>query len=174
MTDQSDLKRLHRAADIVEIKEALTRYCRGIDRADLEIAKSAYHEDAIEDHGPFHGRAWDFLEFVVPIMGNLAVSTRHITNHLVEFDGDVALSEASFIAIQREAESEIDDMLSGRYLDRFERRSDGWRIASRLVVMDWWRRDERNALPFEHEASLKWGKPGSDDPLYARRAEVLG
>src|ERR1700712_2556055 len=34
-----------------EIHEALARYARGIDRGDGELARSAYHEDATDDHG---------------------------------------------------------------------------------------------------------------------------
>jgi hypothetical protein len=32
-----------------------------------------------------------------------------------------------------------DTIGSGRFLDRFERRGDEWRIARRLVVVDWFR-----------------------------------
>ena len=35
------------------IREAMGRYCRGIDRLDVDLIRSAYHEDAFDDHGPF-------------------------------------------------------------------------------------------------------------------------
>src|SRR5262245_17777267 len=37
------------------IQEVLARYCRGVDRADLELLRSVYHPDAIDNHGTFNG-----------------------------------------------------------------------------------------------------------------------
>jgi ketosteroid isomerase-like protein len=166
MADFSKLARLERTADTLEIRDALTRYCRGFERCDLDLAASAYHEDATEVHGPFKGKAREFLAGMLPVLRGYEVSVRHITNLLVEFDGDTALSEAWFIAILREGGSTVDDSGSGRYLDRWERRNGEWRIAARLAVMDWWARVPRSALAFPagHEAVLKWGKRGLDDP----------
>jgi hypothetical protein len=164
MMDYSKVKRLERAADILEIRDVLTRYCLGIDKCDLDLAASAYHEDATEDHGPFVGTARDFLSMVMPILRSYETLVRHITNVSVKFDGDMALSEAYWIAILRDAT--VDLSQSGRYLDRFERRNGEWRIAARLAMVDWWRIDPRNAFPLPHnaEAILKWGKRGFEDP----------
>ena len=49
----------------LEIQEALARYARGIDRQDVELAKSAYHPDATDEHGgPFHGNAHEVMDRV--------------------------------------------------------------------------------------------------------------
>ena len=49
----------------LEIREALARYARGIDRQDVELAKSAYHPDATDEHGgPFHGNAHEVMDRV--------------------------------------------------------------------------------------------------------------
>jgi hypothetical protein len=48
------------------IREVMARYCRGIDRLDVELIKSAYHPDAFDDHGPFKGLRDDFVEWIVP------------------------------------------------------------------------------------------------------------
>lgn len=64
--DTSTEARLMAAADKEEIRDALYRYCRCIDRGDAEVMKSAYHEDAIEHHGTFYeGPARDYCDFVV-------------------------------------------------------------------------------------------------------------
>jgi ketosteroid isomerase-like protein len=166
MSDSPKRSRLEQAIDTVEIRDVLTRYCRGFERGDVDLAASAYHEDATENHGPFKGKARDFLNFMLPILATYEVSIRHITNVSLEFDGDTALSEASFFAILRESGSAVDDSCAGRYFDRFERRNGEWRIAARLAVIDWWRREPRNALTFppDHEEILKWGKRGLDNP----------
>jgi hypothetical protein len=38
------------------IRETLVRYCRGVDRVDRKMPLSAYHLDAIDDHGSSVGR----------------------------------------------------------------------------------------------------------------------
>jgi ketosteroid isomerase-like protein len=165
-SNASDHSRLERAADIVEIRDALSRYCYGFDRGDVDLAASAYHEDATEAHGPFKGRALDFLSQMAPILRSFEVSVRHITNLRVELDGDTAWTEAAFIAFVREGGSQVDDIGSGRYLDRFERRRGEWRIAARLAVIDWWRREPRNDLAFPpgYESILQWAGRGLGDP----------
>ncbi|MET0378059.1 MAG: nuclear transport factor 2 family protein [Spongiibacteraceae bacterium] len=37
----------------IEIRQALVRYCRGVDRSDEAMIRSAFHEDAIDEHGAF-------------------------------------------------------------------------------------------------------------------------
>ena len=46
-------------------REAARRYSYGIDRLDVDVMKSAYWPDAIDDHGLFVGNAWEFCERVV-------------------------------------------------------------------------------------------------------------
>ena len=51
--------------DRQEIYDVLTRYCQGVDRCDVDLIKSVYHEDAQDDHGMFKGRGLDFAEWIV-------------------------------------------------------------------------------------------------------------
>ena len=49
--DHEDLSRRLRALeDRNEILDCLARYARGMDRLDRELARSAYHDDAIDDN----------------------------------------------------------------------------------------------------------------------------
>ena len=56
--------------DKAEILECMHRYCRGIDRLDRAMVRSAYHDDAIDDHigysGPFEG----FLDWAFEYHGS--------------------------------------------------------------------------------------------------------
>jgi hypothetical protein len=47
------------------IRQAVLRYCRGVDRLDAELMLSAYHDGATDDHGVFAGSAADLCARVV-------------------------------------------------------------------------------------------------------------
>lgn len=165
MSDTSNSSRLVRLADIQEIRDALTRYCRGTDRCDFELAASAFHKDSTEDHGPYKGTSHDFLAFVMPILREQYQALyRYITNLSVEFHGDTAESETYWTAILRDAT--LDLIQVGRYLDRWERRKGEWKIAARVAVIEWWRQDPRNHFRFPHEAEAitRFARRGLEDP----------
>lgn len=139
--EQVDLETL--AAEL-EIRRVLARYCRGVDRGDLALLKSVYHPDARDDHGMFVGSGWDFAEALVPAMdGSSLNSQHHLTNVLIELDGDAAAVESYVIAFHpaRDPQSgeEVHHVAGARYLDRFEKRDGAWKIAERRVVIDWTR-----------------------------------
>jgi SnoaL-like domain len=145
-----------------KIHEVLTRYCRAIDRCDLDLLRSVYWEDAIDDHGSFAGNALEFAEYVIPaVRASFEVTMHAITNVHMEVAGDAACTESYVLAYHKfrgdaaQAEQifggryvqQFDWSASGaaghhfffggRYLDRFERRGNTWRIFQRTVVMDW-------------------------------------
>jgi hypothetical protein len=164
MLESPRLQRLERLADTQEIRDALTRYCRGTDRCDFELAASAFYRDSTENHGPFVGTSHDFLAMVMPLLRQYEGLFRYITNLSVEFDGDKAVSESYWVAILRDVTT--DTVQAGRYLDRWERREGEWKIAARLAICEWCRTDIRNAFPFPHEAEaiMKFAKRGLEDP----------
>lgn len=174
--DPGTLARLERAANSVEIRELHSRYCRGIDRGDFDLVLSCYHEDATEEHAGFHGAAREFYGIVKSKLVN-DLTAFHVTNVSVELSGDRhALGEAYYLAIVRGGGGPIDTFMSGRYLDRFERRDGVWRIAHRVATSDWWALVPRNQLPVPDgmEEKLIKGRRGLNDPYYAVRRSILG
>ena len=134
----------------LEIRRVLARYCRAVDRGDVELLKSVYHPDATDDHGTFQGSGWDFAEALVPAMDESSLSSQHhLTNVLIELDGDRAAVESYVLALHpvrdRASAREVHALAGGRYLDRFEKRNGEWKIADRRVVIDW----TRASLPGE-------------------------
>lgn len=127
----------------IEIRQALVRYCRGVDRGDAELIKSAFHEDAKDEHGPFTGNREELAALIVSRFDAAGITGQHqLTNIYIELDGDRARVESYFLALrpQRDAAGNPELVpLSGRYLDRFERRGRLWRIMFRQVVFDWMR-----------------------------------
>jgi SnoaL-like domain len=121
------------------IRDAVLRYCRGVDRADPELIASAYHPDAIDEHGS----ATYTGETVGPGIVNLTASSRvtmhHVTNQLIQLrDAEHAGCETYFNVYQtmpRDGQEMVLHAL-GRYIDRMERRDGEWRIAHRLVIVE--------------------------------------
>jgi hypothetical protein len=129
---------LERLASQAAIIDALARYARGVDRADAELTRSAYHPDAIDEHGSFNGSAWEFAERVNESHARRWATTTHVLGqHLSVIAGDVADTETYVIAYLRRIDGTGVDAVGGRYVDRFERRAGDWRISRRVYVWEW-------------------------------------
>jgi hypothetical protein len=132
-----------RRHDVRAIQEVVLRYCRGIDRLDLDLVRSCYHPDATDTHGSFSGTVDEFLAWVEPLLGRYDATFHLVGNHLVDFPGDgsaeVAVSETYGVAHHRSSDPDPRRNLTVgfRYVDRFERRGGGWRIARRVATTEW-------------------------------------
>jgi hypothetical protein len=139
-------------ADREAIKQCLYRYSRGTDRCDVEMLRSAYWEDAVDNHLTFEGTREEFIAWAMPILQGMDMRFHMIGNIFIELRGDEAAVESyywGFHRIRREDGSAYDVVGSGRYVDRFEKRDDEWRIGRRIVMTDWFR---------EYEDSADWSK----------------
>ena len=128
---------LHELLDKQALHELVVRYCRAVDRADLELLLSCYHDDAIDDHGTFCGPP---AEVFPPVLDRLRrePATQHaLTNESFEIDGDVAYGETYNEMRTTGPDGTMVHGGSGRYLDRFERRDGTWRIARRTSIIEW-------------------------------------
>jgi hypothetical protein len=155
----SMLRLVHDRQQIVEV---LHRYARGIDRCDVELLKSVYHDDATDAHGSFDGNAHEFAEFMVPrLKAQTSYGIHHVTNELVEVDGDRAIAESTLFGYHRvpggresvakffgeeyadrvEAEGALEGeheyFTGGRYLDKLLKRDGIWRIWRRKITVEW-------------------------------------
>lgn len=135
--DADVLATLRTLADRQQILDCLQRYGRGVDRIDQDLIRSAFHDDAIDHHGPVNGSVDDFLAHWLPLQPEREVSQHHITNHTVEIDGDAAHAETYFLFFGKRHGDPVMMISGGRYVDRFERRGGVWRIALRVVISEW-------------------------------------
>lgn len=155
------------------IKDCIYRYARGIDRADEAALLSSYWPDAHDSHGAYDGPVSGFFARVRQVWASGARNIHHVTNILIEFQGDYeAQVESYFLAWQRSVgpdQVERQVMLSGRYCDLFEKRGAEWRVARRTVVYDWVDPQQ----PPEASEAQRFGQRQPiggafpDDPLYA-------
>jgi hypothetical protein len=137
MTEPDLAAALREFQDRQAIYDCMMRYCRGIDRFDAELAKSAYHPGAIDDHGAFVGPADQFIDYAIALHDRLQQRTQHhITNHIVELDGDAAHAESYYIFRSLNKEAPWHSIASGRYIDRLERRDGRWGIVARICTVE--------------------------------------
>jgi hypothetical protein len=135
---------LQQLVDKQQIHEALLRYGMGLDRLDEDLVASVYHDDGIDDHGGAPKTGREFAHWVVGFLRDGFQSTSHvIANALIAVDRDVAHSQTYYFAWQRFERDgrDYDLLISGRYIDRFERRGNAWKIAHRFRLQDWNRID---------------------------------
>lgn len=165
-----DILKFKELIDKQEITEVLLRYCRGVDRCDEALIRSAFFDDAVDDHGGFKMLAPEMARMVVTDNPKtMDFSVHRITNHLIEIDNDVAISEAVVSSVLRMKGESITQFSGSRYLDRFERREGEWRIAFRLIVHDWdgslemgpWR------IPGLPPEAFVWGSRDTDPIMVA-------
>jgi hypothetical protein len=157
---------LQELLDRQAIHDVMCRYARGIDRTDLPLVQSCYHPGATDDHGSFNGTIEDFMPWVEIQLEAFDSIMHFLGNMLIELDGDVAYVETYCISYHRLKGQDVDTLFALRYVDRFEKREDEWRIATRKVVAEWNRVDEVNAPGFGPEFIR--GQKGHGDPAYQR------
>ncbi len=158
------------------IREVMYAYCRGIDRGDEAALRSVYWPDAIDQHGAYNGGAAGFIDAALKTRANGLRMIHQVTNTSIVLRGTQAAVESYFQAFQYDNDPQgklRETFLIGRYVDRFEKRGDEWRVAARTVVYDWM----KESLAPEGDEATRFGprapqgrmKP--DDAWYALMAQ---
>jgi len=155
-------------ADREAIRDCLFRYSRGVDRGDAELLRSVYWPGAMDYHTGFTGTGEEFIEWALPRLMEMEQNVHMIGNVFIRLDGDTAEVESylwSVSVVPGDQPRQI--MVSGRYLDKFEKRKDEWRIAERTVVHDWFNETDQtgdwSVGPFGMSGLLRGG-PLKGDP----------
>jgi len=146
---------LRQQKDRQEIMDCLLRYTRGVDRNEPALMASAYHPDAIDQHGAAPDMApVPFVEWAIGWHRDAQTRHQHIiTNSSIEFDGDSAHVETYYIFWGDNREGPP-SLCFGRYLDRFEKRGGRWGIAHRVCVNELVGAFEKVELPEEWARAL--------------------
>lgn len=138
-TTHSD-PRIQLLLDKDAIRDVLARYTRAIDRYDVDLARSVFHPDAIECHGPFEGLSHDWIDTFDPEEFRTVERHHQLGQSIIEVDGDVAYSETYVLATrghQPGGDEPNVEIVHGRYVDRLERRDGEWKIARRTATIDY-------------------------------------
>ena len=122
-----------------EISDVLLRYMRGVDRREMDLVRSAFHPGATQTN-PYlspgeTGTVEGLIELMVANAQHIPMSMHLLGNIVFEFANDeLAIVESYLMAYQVHRDDKGAQSFretGSRYLDRFEKRDDEWRIASR-------------------------------------------
>jgi hypothetical protein len=135
-------------AALEAIRAVAQRYCRGVDRLDPDEMRSAYWPDAIDEHGVFVGNAWEFVDHCMVSHRKWRGTMHCIFNHHIVFD-DEHHAHGEIYNVTYLFGHDSNDVATwyGRYLDRYERRDDEWRIVHRVCVHEANRTEATNPMP---------------------------
>jgi 3-phenylpropionate/cinnamic acid dioxygenase small subunit len=138
------------ADDILALNQLAYRYAAAVDACNADAFLAVFTADARlrtwqpEAEEPFVDLAGhDQLAFVPKVMRDLYRRTAHLmTNHLVEIDGDRATVLCTARHLARDPADREVLVVVIRYVDRYAREADGWRIADREIRFLWSERHE--------------------------------
>jgi len=146
----AELSQLRAILERDTIRRVVERYARGMDRAYETDARAAYWEDGHDNHGVYDGNAQEFVTWALPAAKEYSGHQHVLGQSVIAVDGDRASAETYFVHYAeqegRAPSPNVVTALAGRYVDYLERRGGEWKIADRVVAIDWstvWRSDER-------------------------------
>jgi len=127
-------------ADKQAIRDLIYTYCRAVDRIDVPLGHSIWHDDGHADYGAgyYQGPGKGVIDTICAHHQHLLSHSHQVSNILIELHGESAGSEAYFTGTMR---MQRDGTLMqigvwGRYLDSWEKRAGRWGLVRRSVVFD--------------------------------------
>jgi SnoaL-like domain len=158
-----------------DIKNVVLRYCRGVDRMDLAMARSCYHPDADDHHGDFAGGVDEALRWVWDVLATYSSTVHLVANMLVDFDPDapqLARCESYGTALHFDGGEggRRGQAIGFRWIDDLEQRASAggdveWRFSRRVATTEWIRRFSDGEFASIPERFLT-GRRDRDDPVY--------
>jgi hypothetical protein len=121
--------------DRAAIADCIASHARGCDRHDVDLITAAYHPDGTDEHGKVTNLGTEYGDWANQVHAATSqVHTHNITTHTVDIDGDDAHAESYVIVLLLNGSTA--QVISGRYIDRLERRDGQWRIAVRRSTVE--------------------------------------
>lgn len=162
---------LQEMLDEYALRKLVHGYCRAVDRGDFATLRELYHPDAVDDHGEIStGSVDEFLKTLEASRPHIRSMQHNVTTANFVIEGDLAEGEIYTIATHTfgAGHRDVDVIIGGRYLDKYEKRHDIWKILERTIVTDWAHVNDPSSVDFSHpitRGTLK-GSPGADDPSH--------
>jgi hypothetical protein len=157
---------LHDVADRQAITDLIYRYCRSVDRLDIPLGHSIWHQDGYADYGAavYQGDGRGVIDHICAQHRHTLHHSHQVSNIIIDLDGDRAGSESYVTASLRVRRGEQLKHMTvwGRYIDQWSRRNGRWGLDKRISIRDF---DEVRdvAAMYEHDT----GRRDSSDPSYS-------
>jgi ketosteroid isomerase-like protein len=157
--------------DEFQLRKLVNAYCRAVDRGDYAQLQNLYHHDAVDAHGDFSaGTADDFLNQLAAARPYIQSMQHNVTTMNFAIRGHAAEGEIYTIAIHTLAGKgrDVDLVVGGRYLDKYEKRDDAWNLIERTIVTDWAHVNDPSKMDLSHPITRHTprGTPDANDPSY--------
>jgi ketosteroid isomerase-like protein len=162
---------LQEMLDEYQLRKLVHGYCRAVDRGDLAQLRGLYHDDAEDDHGAFStGSVDEFLGQLAAARPYLRSMQHHVTTTNFAISGGTAEGEIYSIAHHTFAagDRDVDVVVGGRYLDKYEKRDGTWKFLARAIATDWAHVNDPSAMDLTHPITrdTPQGRPDANDPSY--------
>jgi hypothetical protein len=178
--------------DKQDITEVIVTYGRALDRFDENLLRSVFHPDSKHAHGfigpssdpslpSSPGAPGDFVAYAYDVLRTHTRTHHQLGNILIELSGDDAYAETYFTAYHRmralgdpEAaenayDTEMDFLVGGRYIDRFEKRDGVWKVSHRTGLTDWMRTEQPSSQGYFGIPAQLQGRRGEEDLVFRAR-----
>jgi hypothetical protein len=135
----TELDRSSAVADRQAIADLIYRYCRSVDRLDVALGHSIWHEDGRADYGSiYQGPGKGVIDLICAQHRQALHCSHQVTNVLIELNGDRAGSESYVTATLRVLHEDRLRQITvwGRYIDSWSRRSGRWGLDERIAIRD--------------------------------------
>jgi ketosteroid isomerase-like protein len=157
--------------DEFQLRKLVHAYCRAVDRGDSDALRNLYHDDAEDDHGSFStGGVDDFLGQLEAARPYIRSMQHNITTVNFAISGNTAEGEIYTLATHTfgTGDRDVDVIVGGRYLDKYEKRSDTWKFIERRIVTDWAHINDPSSVDLSHPITKDTpvGSPDANDPSY--------
>jgi len=167
MLSDAEIAAVRLLGDRVAIRDTIHRYCRGVDRHDVEMIDSVFFADSVDNHGDVLCYRQEFAAWGNRLHENISMAHAHnITTQLIEVSGDEAAAESYVIFVLKRKDGSTIHIGGARYLDRLERRGGLWRILLRRVALEW-RCDVTQEQAAHRLSTLQAGTWDRQDGSYA-------
>ena len=163
--------------DRAAVVDCIARHARGSDRHDVDLVASAYWPDGSDEHGRVVNAGVDYGTWAnATHAATSRVHTHNVTTHTCEIDGDTAHAESYVVVVLLGTDTRTAQCISGRYLDRLERRGGEWRIALRRTTVEVMFVADASVMtsPFFADQGYVQGTRGPDDISYDRPLRLDG
>jgi len=168
------VRELEYLKDRQAILDVISKQSRGHDRHDAELQNSCFWEDGLDEHGqwitpgPRYGQ-WANETHSAGFTAHL----HNLTTHSCEIDGNTAHCESYVVGIfQSRRQENRAHFMTGRYIDRLEKRDGEWRIVVRRSVIEVVLEGESHWLASPESLTFPKGSWDESDLSYTRPLQI--